>query len=137
MNHRFLLVGSALLVVGAGVSLQTPPLAAQSRAAAATPAPSPAKNWKVERTPWGHPDLAGVYSNSDEDGIPFEKPDEFTGRRLEDITSGELDKLNNDRRAATLGRIAMNRQTTIRRWAGDDPGAIRERWMAGRASMIR
>ena len=27
------------------------------------------------KTPWGDPDIAGDYNNSDESGIPFEKPD--------------------------------------------------------------
>ena len=49
-----------------------------------------AKAFKAARTPWGHPDLSGVYTNSDESGIPFEKPTEFTGRRIEDITEAEL-----------------------------------------------
>ena len=75
------------------------------------------KNYKPARTPWGHPDLAGVYSNSDEDGIPFERPDEFVGRRLEDITPGELDKLNRDRRAATLGRATDDEPRPVHRLA--------------------
>ena len=41
---------------------------------AATP-----KNWKPERTPWGDPDLSGLYTNSDETDIPFERPAEFEG----------------------------------------------------------
>src|SRR3954468_22149191 len=117
MNHRFLLLGSALVVVGAGIMLPTAPLAAQSRAAAATSAPAPAKNWKVSRTPWGHPDLAGVYSNSDEDGIPFEKPDAFVGRRLEEITPAELEQLNSARRAATFGRATDDQARPVDRLA--------------------
>jgi hypothetical protein len=60
------------------------------------------KNWKPARTPWGDPDLSGIYSNSDESGIPFEKPAEFEGRRLEDIAGAELTRLQEARRAATL-----------------------------------
>ena len=62
------------------------------------------KNWKPARTPWGDPDLAGVYTNSDESGIPFEKPAEFEGRRLEDITPAELAKIQQTRREQTLER---------------------------------
>ena len=43
--------------------------------------------WKAARTAWGDPDLTGIYSNSDESGIPFERPAQFEGRRLEDITA--------------------------------------------------
>ena len=52
------------------------------------------------RTPWGDPDLSGIYSNSDESGIPFERPARFDGRRLEDITARELDDLRAERRKA-------------------------------------
>ena len=60
---------------------------------AAMALPTDVKNWKPERTPWGDPDLAGVYSNSDESGIPFERPAQFAGRNLKDITPAELQKL--------------------------------------------
>jgi hypothetical protein len=49
------------------------------------------------RTPWGDPDLNGVYSNDDETGIPFERPAEFEGRRIQDITSAELQEINRKR----------------------------------------
>jgi hypothetical protein len=60
------------------------------------------KNWKPARTPWGDVDLSGVYTNSDEAGIPFERPAEFDGRRLEDITPEELARLQQVRRDATI-----------------------------------
>jgi hypothetical protein len=59
-------------------------------------------NWKPAHTLWGDPDLSGVYSNSDENGIPFEKPAEFEGKRLEDITPAELARIQETRRAATI-----------------------------------
>lgn len=49
------------------------------------------------RTPWGDPDIAGVYTNNDESLIPFERPAQFEGRRLEDISEAELDRLRDDR----------------------------------------
>ena len=61
----------------------------RAKEAADEPA-GPPKNWKPARTPWGDPDLSGVFTNSDESGIPFEKPAEFEGRRLEDMTAAEL-----------------------------------------------
>src|SRR5262245_58010607 len=48
------------------------------------------KPWTAPRTPWGDPDIAGVFTNNDESGIPFERPRQFDGRRPEDITSDEL-----------------------------------------------
>ena len=68
MSHRFLAVLGAIVVVGVAVSLPMTPIAGQSRTTAATSVPTAAKNWKPARTPWGHPDLSGVYSNNDEDG---------------------------------------------------------------------
>ena len=56
------------------------------------------------KTPWGDPDIAGDYNNSDESGIPFEKPDEFKGRRMEDITPAELAKLVQQRQEQTIER---------------------------------
>jgi hypothetical protein len=70
------------------------------------------KNWKPGRTPWGDPDLTGMYSNSEESGIPFEKPAEFGDRRLEDITPAELAKLTAQHQAQTIDRAAS---------ATDDP----------------
>jgi hypothetical protein len=49
------------------------------------------------RTLWGDPELEGVYSNDDETGIPFERPAQFDGRRIEDVTSSELRQLNKQR----------------------------------------
>jgi len=42
------------------------------------------------RTPWGDPDLRGVFSNGDEYTTPLERPGQFAGRRLEDIKGEEL-----------------------------------------------
>jgi hypothetical protein len=71
----------------------------KKKAAAAAAVP---KNWKASRTPWGDPDIAGVYTNSDESGIPFERPAAFEGRRLEDITGAELATLQQARRDAIV-----------------------------------
>jgi type II secretory pathway pseudopilin PulG len=68
---------------------------------AAMALPTNLKDWKPGRTPWGDPDLSGVYSNSDESGIPFERPAQF-----EDISSAELDKLRQQRRDAVIDRAA-------------------------------
>jgi hypothetical protein len=62
------------------------------------------KNWKPARTPWGDPDLSGIYTNSDESGIPFERPVEFEGRRFEDVTPDELAKIQQTRREETIER---------------------------------
>src|SRR5437868_8335472 len=35
---------------------------------------SPDPGYKLPRTAWGHPDLQGMWENSEEIGIPIEKP---------------------------------------------------------------
>jgi hypothetical protein len=62
---------------------------------------------QVPRTPWGDPDLQGAYTNSDESQIPMERPDEFAGRSLDDISASELAALNEARNEA---RVEADRQ---------------------------
>jgi hypothetical protein len=38
------------------------------------------------RTPWGDPDIQGIFTTDDELGVPFERPQQFTGR---DVVSDE------------------------------------------------
>jgi hypothetical protein len=73
----------------------------KGRETVAHKAPVP-KDWKPDRTPWGDPDLSGNYSNSDESGIPLEKPAGFEGRRQQDITTAELAKIQAARREQTI-----------------------------------
>jgi hypothetical protein len=42
------------------------------------------------RTPWGDPDLQGVYTNEDELRVPMERPARFAGRDLSSITADEM-----------------------------------------------
>jgi hypothetical protein len=64
---------------------------AQSRPAA--PAYTPPK------TPWGHPDISGIYTNKDEANTPLERPDQFKGRSAEEFSAADLDKLTKERQA--------------------------------------
>ncbi len=74
------------------------PASAQQQAA-----PSPtAQRWTPPRTPWGDPDISGNFSNKYELGTPFERPDEFKGRRLEDFTADELKVLAQRRQELVL-----------------------------------
>jgi hypothetical protein len=71
-------------------------------AAALSAGNAAAQTWTPPRTPWGDPDLQGNYSNKYEYGTPFERPAEFEGRRLEDITGEELAALVRERAAEAL-----------------------------------
>ncbi|HVZ23341.1 MAG TPA: hypothetical protein VG871_19850 [Vicinamibacterales bacterium] len=64
----------------------------------------PRGTYVAPRTSWGDPDIAGAYDNSDESGIPFERPKEFEGRTLESFTPAELAKLTAQRQEQTIER---------------------------------
>ena len=76
------------------------PLALAAQSAPQKPAAPPAKTKKPyapPRTPWGDPDLPGVYTNNDESGIPLERPSQFEGKKLEDVSESELEQLRAQR----------------------------------------
>jgi hypothetical protein len=78
------------------------PMAAQTPAAA--PKKAPAKTYTPPRTPWGDPDLAGVYTNKDENGIPVERPSQFEGKKLEDVDESEFTEIVKARNEASVSR---------------------------------
>jgi len=112
---RFLLaaVGLAGLAVQ-GLHAQAPAPPAKAAAVSAFSAP---------RTPWGDPDLQGTYTNTSESGIPMERPAEFAGRRVEDVTPAELARLIADRRAR-----AEKTAITIGGTEDNDTGAGPSHW---------
>lgn len=55
------------------------------------------------RTPWGDPDLQGTYTNTFENGTSFERPDQFAGRKLEDVKGEELKKMRLAIQERTVG----------------------------------
>jgi hypothetical protein len=69
---------------------------------------------KLPKTPWGDPDIAGTYSNSNESGIPMQRPAELAGKTLDQVTPAELSKLlerrhqQTERTAVTIGGTADN-----------------------------
>ena len=68
------------------------------------------------RTPWGDPDLQGTYTNKYETSTPFERPKEFEGRRIEDVTRQELVAAVKKRQEDTLARAKF--------FGGDPEGLI-------------
>jgi hypothetical protein len=57
------------------------------------------------RTPWDDPDLQGTYTNTYENGTPLERPDEFAGRKLEDVKGEELVAIRKKIQARTVGNF--------------------------------
>jgi hypothetical protein len=135
MNHRFLVSLGASVVVIAAVSLPPIRVAGQSQTTArnldaAASLPADVKNWKPARTAWGDPDLSGIYSNSDESGIPLERPKQFEGRRLEEITPAELDELRRERRSATAANSVDENRPVDREVFWENLNAVNSRaWL--------
>ena len=64
----------------------------------------PRGTYKPAKTSWGDPAIAGAYNNSDESGIPFERPQEFAGRTLESFSPEELARITQQRQEQTIER---------------------------------
>src|SRR5687768_3006091 len=76
------------------------PMAAAARAAEA------ARTFNPPKTPWGHPDLQGTYTTTDENGVPLERPDTLPAS--EGLSEAEFQKIVAERVArarAGAGRI--------------------------------
>jgi hypothetical protein len=64
------------------------------------------KAYSPARTPWGDPDLQGTYTNKYEQSTPLERPDEFSGRRVEDVAGAELANVLAKRNTQVIERAA-------------------------------
>ena len=96
-NRLLIVLGVMAIAAGAPVSE-----AGQAQAPAAKPAAATAKKAVVKRLPWGDPDISGNYTTKDEANTPFERPEEFAGKRIEDVTPAEMAKANEQRRRQAL-----------------------------------
>ena len=115
MQRRLLIWAGVLSiassVLAAGAAGQTPaprtaaPVRPEDLPAKKRPSvPKNVKNWTPPRTAWGDPEIAGVFTNSDESGIPFERPAQFEGRRVEDVTAAELAEIVRQRQQQAVER---------------------------------
>jgi hypothetical protein len=84
-----ILTGVGAIALAAAFFTETS-VSGQARAAApktdATTPPS--KSWTPARTPWGDPDLQGIWSSDDTIGIPIQRPDQYGDRLF--LTDQEL-----------------------------------------------
>lgn len=92
---------AAVIVV---VSLAAVPLAGQGKPSIAAPA---AKSYAPPKTPWGHPDLQGIYTSDDYINVPLERPVEF-GERFY-LTDKEMA----DREAQIAAQSKADLQTAV------------------------
>jgi hypothetical protein len=63
------------------------------------------KSWKTPRTSWGDPDLAGIYSNDDETGTPMERPAEYEGLTVNQLTPEKVKEIS-EKRAQAFRELA-------------------------------
>ena len=97
----FVAIGLAVALATSIGRAQAPTPAAAARAAAAA-----ARTYTPPRTPWGHPDIQGTYTTTDENGVPLERPDTLPA--TEGLSEAEFQKIVKERveRArAVAGRI--------------------------------
>jgi hypothetical protein len=87
------------------------------------PAPTPSSGWSVPKTPWGHPDLQGIWTTDEEIGIPLERPVEFGTRAM--LTDEEIAKRDE----------ARKRRSEVRR--PGSTGAGPEHWYEARENASR
>lgn len=93
MKHRIL---STLMTAGlatAAISLVAPPVVGQStKPVTPSAAAAAARNWTAPKTPWGDPDLQGIYTSDDYIGVGLQR-NAALGTRLyateEEITAAE------------------------------------------------
>jgi len=93
-TRRVALTGAISALIALGLTS----IAAQT----ATTGPR-ASGYTPPRTAWGDPDFQGVYTNSNEYATPLERPKEFEGKRLADLTADEIARV---RQQATRQAIA-------------------------------
>jgi hypothetical protein len=104
------LVGAmmTLAAIAAAWNLMTVPASGQAKATGAPPlvitafgGEEPKTRYVTPKTPWGEPDLQGVWSSDDTSGIPMARPAQYSGLYLNDEQYGQRAKQVD--RGATVG----------------------------------
>jgi hypothetical protein len=75
-----------LTFLGTAVILALTPVSAQSPRSA--PRPATSKKYAAPRTPWGDPDLQGIWPSTHMLGVPFQRPETLAGKTA--LTDEEL-----------------------------------------------
>jgi hypothetical protein len=90
MTRRLFTMGALAMVVAAILSVSMPVAGQEPQKPRSSPPSLAGKSYVPPRTPWGDPDLQGNYTNKYEQSTPLERPEEFVGRRVQDIGGAEL-----------------------------------------------
>ena len=110
MTRLGIAVGVVVAAVVAGTTVRV-----GSQEAGRTPSAraATAKPFSPPKTPWGDPDLQGGWTNVNENGIPFERPDALAGKQLEAVDDSELAELVRERDEARVrGAAAIGGRDT-------------------------
>jgi hypothetical protein len=91
--HRRLTIGALMLIALIAAAGLRGPASVHAQNGGTAP------GWTAPRTPWGHPDIQGVYTNKDEATTPLERPAQFAGRDVADFDATELARLAAERQA--------------------------------------
>jgi hypothetical protein len=117
MDKRFSAAAGAAATVLSAVFLASIPVAGQAPA----PAPGAPSSFVTPRTPWGDPDLQGIYNSNDNVGVPIERPERFGERR--ELTDQEFAE-----REIAAKKAAADDKSDRRTLAADDTGDGPEHW---------
>jgi hypothetical protein len=93
MRSRVLSSLAALGMVAGTLALA--PASAEAQAAARTARPAAPKAYATPKTPWGDPDLRGIYNNAT--GTPLQRPNKFGERDV--LTDAEAEGLEEEAKA--------------------------------------
>jgi hypothetical protein len=96
MSGRYFAAAIAALAMAAPLSQAGQAQTAAPKKAAVTGAVA-AKKFTPKRLPWGDPDISGNFTIKDEANTPLERPDEFAGKRIEDINQQQLATITTER----------------------------------------
>ena len=98
-----IVVALAVLVQGPAAFAGQAQTAAPKKASGANASgPAVAKKFMAKRLPWGDPDISGNFTTKDEANTPLERPEQFAGKRIEDVTAEELAAVNEVRQRKAL-----------------------------------
>ena len=106
MSTRWVSGGALAVGVAFGLLVAVPVLA-QTQVAPKRPTAAKAeaaKSYTPPKTAWGDPDLQGNFTNRDESGIPFERPNAFEGKKIDDVADAELAELIKERASQAAQR---------------------------------
>src|SRR2546429_9547756 len=89
MSHGFFISAGTLAILIASLSAAFVPVASQAQTSGAATGPPPRATYSPPRTPWGDPDLQGVWDYQSR--IPMQRPAQFKDKPT--LTEAELAQL--------------------------------------------